>query len=158
MKDILIRDRILSEINLLCSSVPNDTASDTHDKDTVSPYRVYVGRMSLVPLETMSRNIEDSSVHVDGIHIKDVLWEGRTRVSFTLLWSCSTSLSTRVEWVDVYNNSKWLCRARGIGQHRIHRMVVDRDVTRTELRLVFTGSHDVVPEGRYVKTCVLEFS
>ena len=101
LKDVLIRNRILREINLLCSSVPNDV--DVKDDESVTPYRVYVGRVGLVPVEIGNDIEENSGIQISSVRIRDVLWEGRTRVSFTLLWTCSgNNKDSRVESVDVY--------------------------------------------------------
>ena len=155
LKDVLIRNRILREINLLCSSVPNDV--DVKDNESVTPYRVYVGRVGLVPVDIGNDIEESSGIQISSVRIRDVLWEGRTRVSFTLLWTCSgNNKDSRVESVDVFNKSTWICRTRGVGQHRIHRMPVDTDATQITLRLVFTGSHDLVPNGSCVRTLVVD--
>ena len=154
LKDVLIRNRILREINLLCSSVPNDV--DVKDNESVTPYRVYIGRVGLVPVEIGNDIEESSGIQISSVLIRNILWEGRTRVSFTLLWTCSGNKDSRVESVDVFNKSTWICRARGVGQHRIHRMPVDTDATQITLRLVFTGSHDLVPNGSCVRTVVVD--
>ena len=58
--------------------------------------------------------------------------------------------------MDVYNKSTWICRARGVGECRIHRMAVDVGSTQIMLRLVFAGSHDIVPNGSCVRSVIVD--
>ena len=119
----------------MCSSVPNDV--DVKDDESVTPY-VYVGRVGLVPVE-IGNDIEESS----GIQISPKVFAmscGKVELESVSRYCGHAVVTTRtVEWNQWMCSITWICRARGVGQHRIHRMPVDTDATQI-IALVFMDS------------------